>query len=52
MVHFPPQPQFLTQERVLGYGMPYRVQWVGNTVIAMDGAGKHTALYPELHPVE
>ena len=46
------QPQFLTQERAIGYGMPYRTQWVGNTIIAMDGAGKYTALYPELAPVE
>ncbi|MCZ6679219.1 MAG: glycoside hydrolase family 127 protein [Candidatus Poribacteria bacterium] len=46
------QPQFLTQERALGHEMPYRVRWLGNTVIAMSGAGKHTALYPELDAAE
>ena len=46
------RPQFLTQERAVGYENPYRIQWLGNIVTAMDGAGKHTALYPELEPVE
>ena len=44
------RPQFLTQERAVGYENPYRIQWSGNTVIAMDGAGKHMALYPALEP--
>jgi hypothetical protein len=42
------QPQFLTLECATGYETPYRVRWLGNTVIAMSGAGKHQALYPEL----
>lgn len=42
------QPQFLTQERAIGHDTPYRIRWLGNTVIAMSGAGSHTALYPEL----
>lgn len=40
------QPQFLTRERVLGHERPYRVRWLGNTVIAMDGVSEHMALYP------
>ena len=46
------RPQFLTQERAVGYENPYRIQWSGNTVTAMNGAGKHTALYPALEPTE
>ena len=42
------QPLFLTQERALGHDTPYRVRWLGNTVIAMSGAGSYMALYPEL----
>ena len=46
------RPQFLTQERAAGYENPYRIQWSGNTVAAMDGAGKHMALYPALESPE
>ena len=46
------RPQFLTQERAVGYENPYRIQWSGNIVTAMDGAGKHMALYPALEPTE
>ena len=41
------QPSFLTQERALGHDTPYRIRWLGNTVIAMSGAGNNMALYPE-----
>ena len=46
------QPEFVTQERALGYTQPYRVQWIGNTVAAMSGAGGPTPLYPPLDPAE
>ena len=46
------RPQFLTLERAVGYENPYRIQWSGNTVTAMDGAGKYMALYPALEPAE
>lgn len=43
-----PQPRFLTQERALGHENTYRVQWRGNTVLAMSGSGQWMALYPKL----
>ncbi len=46
------QPEFVTQERALGYTQPYRVQWIGNTVAAMSGAGGPIPLYPPLDPAE
>ena len=46
------RPQFLAQERAVGYENPYWIQWLGNTVTAMDGAGKYMALYPKLESVE
>ena len=46
------QPEFVTQERALGYKRPYRVQWIGNTVAAMSGAGGPIPLYPHLDPAE
>ena len=45
-------PEFVTQERALGYEQPYRVQWIGNTVAAMSGAGGPVPLYPPLDPAE
>ena len=46
------QPEFVTQERALGYEHAYRVRWIGNTVAAMSGAGGPIPLYPPLDPAE
>ena len=40
------QPQFLTQERAIGHDIPYRIRWLGNTVIAMSGAGSPYSIVP------
>jgi DUF1680 family protein len=44
------QPQCVTQERALGYGSPYRVRWLGNTVTAMSGTNPCMILYPAIDP--
>ncbi|MBI4551138.1 MAG: hypothetical protein HY710_02635 [Candidatus Latescibacteria bacterium] len=42
------QPEFVTQERALGYETPYRVRWLGNAVMAMSGTNPCMTLYPAL----
>jgi len=42
------QPEFYTLERAIGHPEPSRVEWRGNTVLAMSGTTPYMPLYPAI----